>query len=133
MPEPPPAQTHAALERAARHRRARAVDHPGPTRFSEAALRERVVALPCRPRPATDGWWLVGRVLDGVADNEFLVWLHAPSDRVRLKERIVPPPDTAPPPRRPDGRYYDGARRRWIVPGAEDGPRPDASESAGTA
>ena len=86
-----------------------------------AALAERVVGLPERPERAGGGWWRVGRVVDGIAGAELAVRFHPASGRVRvarpgaMRERPFP----TPPP--PGGRWFDGARLRWVEPGDDDG------------
>ncbi len=106
-------------------RRARALriaGHRNDCRYQEftmAALLERVVAIPCHPLTRRDGTVLVGRILDGLADREWEVWVE-PHDRL-LSMRPIPPlkPEIPAVTRRPDGRYYDGMRRKWVMPGEE--------------
>ena len=83
--------------------------------LSEAALRERVVILPGQPS-CRAGWWSVGALIDDVAHAEWTVWMHPERRVLRLLPRR--PPEPAIPPRmtRADGRYYEGMRRRWLLP-----------------
>ena len=85
-------------------------------RFTLAALMERVVGLPARPQPRRDGWWAIGRIMDDVADLEWRVWMHPERRRLKMAPRRIAEPEIPTPMRRPDGRYYDGARRRWVGP-----------------
>ncbi len=88
-------------------------------RYTLAALKERVVAVPCQPRPRRDGWWAIGTILDDLAGLEWRVWMHPQDRTVRMAPHRIPELEIPTPTRRPDGRYYDGARRRWVDPAAE--------------
>ncbi len=135
---PSSADAAAAVVRAVAYRRRLARADPAHLHLTDAAIEERIVGLTAHARPLRDGWWLTGRVLDGVADAEFLVWLEPASGRVRAARRR-PLPEATPPRPRPDGRYYDGTRRRWVEPdfdiGRADEPvvQPHESDSPGPA
>jgi hypothetical protein len=98
----------AVSARRARHRAD--PDHAG---LTAGAIAERVTGITLPPRGGRDGWWLVGRVLDELADAEFSVWYMPGQRRIGLSRRdrlaAVAP---APPVDRP--YYYDGLRRKWI-------------------
>lgn len=54
-----------------------------------------------------------------------------PARRVlRMSKRELPVAEIPVPAKHPDGRYYDGARRRWIMPDGGEIPAGDASDSA---
>ncbi|MGI9253032.1 MAG: hypothetical protein ACR2J8_04745, partial [Thermomicrobiales bacterium] len=68
-------------------------------------------------QPARRGqWWSVGVLADDVAGEEWTLWLNPERRVVRPLPRPAPQP--AIPERRvhPDGRFYDGMRRRWLLP-----------------
>ena len=88
-------------------------------RYTLAALKERVVAVPSLPRSRRDGWWAIGTILDDLAGLEWRVWMHPRDRTLRMAPHRIPEPEIPAPTRRPDGRYYDGARRRWVDPVAE--------------
>jgi hypothetical protein len=78
--------------------------------FTEAALAERVVGLPVGPEPGRGGWWLVGRVVDGIAETELEVWCEPVARRIGLRERewgAFPAPQE-------ERIMFDGERRCWI-------------------
>ena len=129
---PSPADAAAAVVRAVAYRRRLARADPDCRHLTDAAIQERIVGLTAHARPLRDGWWLAGRVLDGVADAEYLVWLEPASGRVRAAKRR-PLPETAPPRPRLDGRYYDGMRRRWVDPAVEVAAERHESDSSGPA
>jgi hypothetical protein len=84
--------------------------------FGREALEERVVGLPVGPGPGRGGWWLVGRMVVGVAETEFEVWRQAVARRIGLREREW---GTFPAPR--DERIVcDGERRCWIYRDTRD-------------
>ncbi len=98
----------AVAARRARHR----ADHTH-TGLTTAAIAERVTGITLPARGGRDGWWLVGRVLDELADAEFSVWYMPGLRRIGLSRRERPVTSTpAPPLDRP--YYYDGLRRKWI-------------------
>jgi hypothetical protein len=81
--------------------------------LTTSAIAERVTGITLPPRAGRDGWWLVGRVLDDLADVEFSVWYVPENHRIGLSRRerptvIAPTPPTDIP------YYYDGLRRKWI-------------------
>lgn len=114
---------HAAAVRIAAYRQDERYAH-----YTLAALRERVVTVPLPPRPHGGGWWSAGRLLDDLGGAEWRVWVHPERRRLRLIPRPVLEPRIPVPARHPDGRYYDGARRRWLLPNGEP-VAADASES----
>ena len=108
---PSAAEVADAVARATVHRR---TVRGGDGRFahiSSRALEERIVGLPDRPTPAGRGWWRVGLVVDEVTNDEFRVWLHPTSGRVRTQWLTVPLSPPLPPPI-PPGLCFDMARPR---------------------
>jgi hypothetical protein len=102
-----------AVVKAVAARRARHRADPTHTGLTTAAIAERVTGITLPPRAGRNGWWLVGRVLDELADAEFSVWYIPGSRRIGLSRRDRPVASTpAPPLDRP--YYYDGLRRKWI-------------------
>jgi hypothetical protein len=95
--------------------------------YTLAALQEQVVGMPGRPLPRRNGWWAIGTILDDLAGLEWRVWMHPRRRTLRMAPHRLPEPEIPTPTRRPDDRYYDGARRRWIDPAA------DASDPASPA
>ena len=83
--------------------------------LTAAALRERVVAI--AGQPARRGpWWAVGRISDDVAGEEWTVWIEPDRRVARLILGRPVPPAIPEPLRHADGRFYDGMRRRWVLP-----------------
>ncbi len=102
-----------AVVKAVAARRARHRADPVHTNLTAAAIAERVTGITLPPRGGREGWWLVGRVLDELADAEFSVWYMPGPRRIGLSQRGRPVVATPEPPRdRP--YYYDGLRRKWI-------------------
>ena len=94
-------------------RRARHRADPAHSGLTAAAIAERVTGITLPPRGGREGWWLVGRVLDELADAEFSVWYIPGARRIGLSQRDRPVSAApAPPIDRP--YYYDGLRRKWI-------------------
>lgn len=130
MDVPPDAGTCIrAVTRATTLRRRRARSDPRYQTYTPAALQERISGFTVEPRLSPDGWWLVGYVLDELADDadEFDVWLrrdHTPP-RVGISPRprplVVPldPPKT--------GRYFSGEQLRWFH---DEDERPEPNWSA---
>lgn len=83
--------------------------------YSPAALTEQVVGLPAPPE-RRGRWWSIGWIQDGLTGNDWRVWMDPESRRLRMVVRRPSRPQAPPPARRPDGRYYDGMRRRWLMP-----------------
>jgi hypothetical protein len=67
------------VARAAAARRHRHRANPRHYLLTNAAIADLVTGFACQPRQAKNGWWLVGHVLDGIADAEFEVW-YIPGD-----------------------------------------------------
>jgi hypothetical protein len=114
--ESPAGETMAAALRIALERRLAATS--GDRRYdglSAAALRERVVVIPELPE-RRGRWWRIGGIVDDVAGQEWAVWIEPARRVLRLIPVLQPRPDTTAPLRHPDGRYYDGMRRRWVLP-----------------
>ncbi len=94
--------------------------------LSSAAIRERVVIVPGLPYRRA-GWWAIGALVDDVAPAEWTIWMHPERRVLRLLPRPTPSPAIPEQTRRPDGRFYDGMRRRWLLPNgslAGDGTDP---------
>lgn len=131
LPSPPPADVLArALRRAAAVRIAGYRQDERYAGYSVAALRERVVAMPGLPRSRPGGWWCAGALLDDLGGVEWRVWVHPERRVLRMAKHELPVARIPVPARHPDGRYYDGARRRWLLPDGGEVPAVDASESA---
>ena len=102
-----------AVVKAVAARRARHRADPAQAGLTAGAIAERVTGITLPPRAGREGWWLVGRVLDELADAEFSVWYMPGPRRIGLSRRdrpVVAVP--APPLSQP--YYYDGLRRKWI-------------------
>ena len=116
-PSPSAAEVADAVARAAAHRR---TVHGRDERFahiSPRALEERITGLPDHPTPADRGWWRVGLVVDEVTNDEFRVWLHLASGRVRTQWLTAPQAPPQPPPI-PPGLCFDMTRPRpFALPG----------------
>src|SRR5215217_8028593 len=112
-PYPTIEESATAVVKAVAARRARHRADPTHTGLTAAAIAERVTGITLPPRSGRDGWWLVGRVLDEVADAEFSVWYMPGRQRIGLSQRdqAVGAPSAlsvdCP-------YYYDGLRRKWI-------------------
>ena len=78
-----------AVAKAVNARRARHAADPVHAALSPADLAERVTGITLPPRAGRDGWWLVGRVLDELADAEFSVWYLPGPRRVGFSRRHV--------------------------------------------
>lgn len=129
-PSPPPADLLArALRRAAAVRIAGYRQDERYAQYSVAALRERVVAMPGQPRARPGGWWCAGVLFDDLGGTEWRVWVHPERRVLRLRPREMPEARIPVPARHPDGRYFDGARRRWLLPGGAEVPAGDADAS----
>ena len=102
-----------AVVKAVAARRARHRADPAQSGLTAGAIAERVTGITLPPRGGRDGWWLVGRVLDEVADAEFSVWYMPGPRRIGLSRRDRPVV-TAPTPPLDRPYYYDGLRRKWI-------------------
>ena len=102
-----------AVVKAVAARRARHRADPAHAGLTSGAIAERVTGVTVPPRSGREGWWLVGRVLDELADAEFSVWYMPGPRRIGLSRRDRP---VAPAPTPPLDRtyYYDGLRRKWI-------------------
>ena len=102
-----------AVVKAVAARRARHRADPAQERLTASAIAERVTGITMPPRRGRGGWWLVGRVLDEIADAEFSVWFIPGERRVGISQRQRP---VAAPPSPPVNSpyYYDGLRRKWI-------------------
>ena len=112
-PYPTIEESATAVVKAVAARRARHRADPTHTGLTTAAIAERVTGITLPPRVGRDGWWLVGRVLDELADAEFSVWYMPGPRRIGLSRRDRP---LTSPPALPVDRpyYYDGLRRKWI-------------------
>jgi hypothetical protein len=138
-PYPTIEESAIAVVKAIAARRARHRADPTHAGLTTAAIAERVTGITLPPRSGRDGWWLVGRVLDELADAEFSVWYMPGVRRIGLsrRDRSVASTPTSPVDR---PYYYDGLRRKWIDattgaaiadpnapgsngPGHESGPR----------
>ena len=125
IPESAEAVAKAVAARRARHRA-----DPAQSGLTAAAIAERVTGLTLPPRAGRDSWWLVGRVLDELADAEFSVWYMPSPRRIGLSRRDRPVvAASAPPRRRP--YYYDGLRRKWIDAAGAVIADPPSMEAAG--
>ncbi len=112
-PYPTIEESAIAVVKAVAARRARHRADPTHTGLTTAAIAERVTGITLPPRSGCDDWWLVGRVLDELADVEFSVWYMPGPRRIGLSRRERPVTSMpAPPLDRP--YYYDGLRRKWI-------------------
>jgi hypothetical protein len=112
-PYPTIEESAIAVVKAIAARRARHRADPTHAGLTAAAIAERVTGITLPPRSGRDGWWLVGRVLDELADAEFSVWYMPGPRRIGLSRRDPPVTSTPTPPvDRP--YYYDGLRRKWI-------------------
>lgn len=125
------------VEEAFRRALERRIDaHRSSGRFashSPSALREQVVGLPAPPE-RRGRWWAIGWIQDGLTGDDWRVWMDPESRRLRMVVRRPPRPQSPPPARRPDGRYYDGMRRRWLMPDGSLAPaQGDESGSAARA
>ena len=69
-----------AVVKGVKARRERHAADPAYGALTAVDLAERVTGITLPLRPGRDGWWLVGRVLDELADAEFSVW-YRPGDR----------------------------------------------------
>jgi hypothetical protein len=105
-------QSTLAVAKAVAVLRARRRADPAQSALTTGAIAERVTGIMTPPRPGSEGWWLVGRVLDEIADAEFSVWFIPGSGRIGISRRSRPTAAPTPPVRGPV--YYDGLRRKWI-------------------
>lgn len=91
--------------------------------YTEAALLERITALPGRITPLGDGWWLVGVVHDAIAgiEQDVLVRAGRPP-RLRLIE--VPSSWVEPPPpvMMPETDHSRHLKQRHRLAGASSAP-----------
>jgi hypothetical protein len=112
-PEPSVDESALAVAKAVAARRARHRADPAQDGLTANAIAERVTGITMPPRHGRGGWWLVGRVLDEIADAEFSVWFIPGVRRIGVSQRARPtaampvPPVNSP-------YYYDGLRRKWI-------------------
>ena len=102
-----------AVVKAVAARRARHRADAAHSRLTTGGIAERVTGITLPPRAGHEGWWLVGRVLDELADTELSVWYMPGPRRVGVSQRHRPVV-TAPAPRLDSPYYYDGLRRQWI-------------------
>jgi hypothetical protein len=84
---PSGAEAASAVERATAARRHRSRNVPRYEGFTQAALAGRVVGVPVGREPGCGGWWLVGRVVDGIAEMELEIWSHSVVQRNGLLKR----------------------------------------------
>lgn len=122
-----------AVVKAVAARRARHRGDPRHAGLTAAAIAERVTGITLPPRAGEDGWWLVGRVLDEIEENEYSVWSMPAARRIGVSRRERPA-FVAPAPPLHIPYYYDGLRRKWIdaVTGeviADPDPSPTGYES----
>ena len=101
-----------AVVKAVAARRARHRADPAQATLTTSAIAERVTGITLPPRPGRGGWWLVGRVLDEIADADFSVWTIPGARRIGINRRERPAAMPSPPANSP--YYYDGLRRKWI-------------------
>ncbi|MCC6312830.1 MAG: hypothetical protein IT337_02365 [Thermomicrobiales bacterium] len=116
----------AAMRCALARRRALSTNDPRFAAVSAAAIAERVTGVVVPVRQGHDGWWRIGAIVDDLAEGEWAVWVDPRRRRLRLVRTPAPPVEEIAPTPRPDGRYFDGFRRRWVQAGAAT---PDESES----
>src|SRR5215210_6346309 len=86
-PVPSIEESAVAVVKAVNARRARHQKDPARADLSAAAIAERVTGITLPPRSGRDNWWLVGRVLDEVANAEFSVWYMPGRRRIGLSHR----------------------------------------------
>jgi hypothetical protein len=121
-----------AVVKAVAARRARHRADPAQERLTASAIAERVTGITMPPRRGRGGWWLVGRVLDEIADAELSVWFIPGERRVGVSQRQRPAAAPSPPVNSP--YYYDGLRRKWIDAATGEviaDPRPGSPGAAG--
>jgi hypothetical protein len=88
---------HAAGERAAHFRRRLAIVNGAP---SVAALMEQITFVASRERPTRDPeWWIIGLVVDLVADGELPVYFNPATKAVKVQR--PPEPDVTAPAKQP--------------------------------
>src|SRR5262245_17120235 len=94
VPPPVDKQAIAAIvARATAWRRTKHQRDPEYATWSQVAFVERVTGVPREPRPLADGWWVVGRVVDEIAEQEFEVLVNPDETRIRLRAVIVRDPN----------------------------------------
>lgn len=76
-----------AVVKARNARRERHRADPAHAGLTTAEIAERVTGITLPPRAGHDGWWLIGRVLDELADAEFSVWYMPESRRIGASQR----------------------------------------------
>jgi len=79
-PVPSIEESVVAVVKAVKARRERHTADPIHAGLTAAGIAEQVYGITLPPRSGRDNWWLVGRVLDELADAEFSVW-YLPGDR----------------------------------------------------
>ena len=84
-----------AVVKAVAARRKRHRGDPAHAELTTTEIAERVSGITVTPRCGHDGWCLIGRVLDELADAEFSVWYMPGPQRVRLSARRQPHSSTA--------------------------------------
>jgi hypothetical protein len=83
-----PRDIHFAGERAAHFRRRLAIVAGSP---SVASLMEQIAFVGTKERPTKDpAWWIIGMVVDLVADAELLVYFNPATKAVKLQRPPVP-------------------------------------------
>jgi hypothetical protein len=88
MPTISPKDIHFAGERAAHFRRRQAIVNGVP---SEHALMERISFVAGMMRPTKDSdWWIIGTVVDLVADGELLVYFNPTTKAVKVQRPPQP-------------------------------------------
>ena len=88
MPTISTQDVHAAGERAAHFRRRLAIVNGAP---SVAALMEQITFVASRERPTRDPeWWIIGTVVDLVADGELLVYFNTSTKAVKVQRPTEP-------------------------------------------